>query len=236
MALNKDTGGIRPALDEQSGNLGAVGSTARDRDGWIIPGPRRVPPQRQPEAEAANQKRLVDQLKRCGWHIAEQAACYTRDGEARYPDILIWHQDLKSVGAVEVKSKIVDRRSAIDAFKQCIDYTQCKVLATGHRVEWGGIFPFDPATAGERIGSEMWGAAGLAALNFKVCTFLDEPAFRRWDALLKKLDAALVRTPDRIRLQYTDENRVWCTENGFVANAVGMLTGKRKVGGARRHA
>ena len=237
MALHEDTGGIRPALDEQSGNTAAGGSTvSRDADGWIVPPLLRMAPQKQPPAEAANQRRLVDALKRGGWRTNEHSTCYDRDGNRFIPDILVWHPDLRSVGAIEVKASIDTTRSAFDALKQCFDYTNCKVLATGHRVEWGAIYPFDPAPHGAPMGTEMWGAASFAAMQLKVCVLIDEPAFKRWEGLLNGLDEVRVYSPERIRLQYKAQHRVWCTDNGFVANAADMLTGKRKVGGTRRHA
>lgn len=222
-------------LDEHSENSAEDRST--DADGWIIPRPRRLSPQKQPPAEAENHRRLVGKLQRAGWHVAEQATCYTRDGEIRIPDILIWHKDLKSVGAVEVKSEIRTTKQAFAALKQCYDYTQCKVLATGHRVEWGAIYPFDPAPHGEIMGGEMWGAASFTAMHLKVCVFIDEPAFKRWEAVMRRgPETVRVFSPERVRLQYKDQHRVWCSDLGFVANAIPMLTGKRQVGGSRKDA
>lgn len=207
-------------------------STGRDADGWIIPPPLRQFPQRQPEAEAANQRRLVSVLQAGGWHVNEQATCYDRDGNRFIPDILIWHPDMRSVGAVEVKATIQTDRQAADALKQCYDYTKCKVLATGHRVEWGAVYPLDPEPHGPPMAAAIWGALNFTALHLKVCAFIDETAYCRWRSMTEQ-QAVRAYNPGRLRLQYKQQHRVWCSENGFVANAKEMLTGKRKVGGSR---
>lgn len=201
----------------------------RDAEGWLIPPLSAIPPvPDQSIAERTRQNRLVTALERCRWQTVIQPACYGRDGEVRRPDVVAWHPDIPGlVGAVEIKGAIADDRQAADALKQGYDYTQCKVLATAQRIGWAGVYPFQPPPD-PIAAARMWGAAKLAALNLKTLTFIDDESGGPVLALPGFEDCG------RILLLYTSENRCWCTDRGFVANAAEMLGGRRQVGGQRK--
>lgn len=224
-----------PTPGFSSGNPGHFANApqpATDGDGWLLPSPRfRPPPNAQPEAERDNQAKLVGILRASGWGINQHPTCYTRDGEIRIPDVVVWHPQIPNLaGAVEVKASIADDRDACDALKQAIDYSRCKVLATGTPISWAAIYPFDPSADSARS-AMMWGALKLASLAFKTAAFIEDADFRRWQASEARGSGRW--NAGRLLLVYTECNRVWCTEHGFVGNAVEMLSGKRKVGGRR---
>lgn len=223
-----------PGFD--SGNPGHFANApqpAADDDGWILPSPKlRPPPNAQPPQERENHRRLVDSLTRWGWGVNEHPACYNRDGQMLIPDLVVWHPEIPDLaGAVEVKAHIANDREACDALKQAIDYSTCKVLATGTRIAWAAVYPFDPS--GAHTGAPMmWGALKLASLAFKTAAFIDDEDFRRWQAK-ERSSADVAWKPNRLLLVYTHCDRIWCTEHGFNGNAAGMLGGKRQVGGRR---
>ena len=207
-----------------SANTGALSPLAYDAEGWTLPKRRQAPPSAPSPAELANQKKIATLLRRSGWDTEEWVHCYDRDGRTFVPDLVVLHPDrLAEPGVIEVKAEIRDLRAFIDAAKQAIDYTGAKVLATGARIRWAAVYPFEPDA---ETADAMWGALAMAGVAFKCGAFLDGDVARSIGLISRG-------RPDKLCLFYKREQRVWCDAYGVTTDTANMLTGKRRIGGQR---
>lgn len=174
--------------------------------------------------------RLTGMLERSGWQCEREVWL---PGKRLRTDLVIRHPHLPFPGIVECKARIAGAIEATAALKQAADYVGNR-LPDGETIAFGAVCPWQPPASAEcGSGCTMWGMLHIMATQFKVFAFISDEQFARWEMARGKR-YNLRFNGQRLRLMYTDQNRIWCSEKGFVSNALHLLGGKRQIGGSRQ--
>lgn len=212
-----------PGLDE--------GEASRDRiSAWrkqFVGSHSFAPPRGTGEEAVAGY--LIAKLERHGWQCQREVEL---DSGRFRADVLIRHPLLPWAGVVECKAQIKEVGQATAALKQASDYIG-RHIHGGEFVRFAAVCPWQPpAEAHCGTGCAMWGMLHIMAHQFKVFAFASDETVRRYEQAKGKRN--LLRFDgDRLLLLRNQEARVWCSKEGFVANAAHVLGGKRQIGGAR---
>lgn len=173
---------------------------------------------------------LITILERTGWQCTPEVSL---PGKRLRPDLVIHHPYLPFPGIVECKPRIAEAAEASAALKQASDYIGNR-LPNGEIITFGVVCPWQPPAQAEcGSGCVMWGMLSIMSTQFKVFAFISDEHYARYQLAKGKRDN-LRFNGQRLRLMLNDQTRVWCSEQGFVTNAIQILGGKRQMGGSRQ--